>query len=283
LTGEFYKKERREAENKMTKPKVWILGILIVLMTAFFSIAAGSTPSQEHALMTAEKALREYRQNTLAIIDVRNRQDYENLHIPGSLNLPLYAVKAKPFLKTRPILLVNEGFAMTPLVTECHALKQKGFTAFVLSDGLLAWNAQKAPLQGNQWYLSNLSQVSANLFHQEKDRADLIIVDASTLSAAKKAQPVKSIGLKTLLASAKEQGRKPSSILVFNQDGAGYERIQNELEKAGIGPVFYLTGGMSEYTEFLKNLALSHRSMDERTESIRACPSCAHNKKKDEV
>ena len=266
----------------MTKSKILMFSLFIVLMTVSFSTAAGSKASQEDVTMTAEKALREYRQNALAIIDVRSRQDYENLHIPGSLNIPLYAVKTKPFLKTRPILLVNEGFAMTPLAAECRTLKEKGFRAFALSGGLMAWNAQKAPLQGDPRYLANLSQVSANLFHQEKDRAGLIVVDACKSSAAKKGQPVKSIGLKTFLATAKKQEKGPSSILVFNQDGAGYEKLQHELEKAGIGQVFYLAGGMNGYTVFLNNLALSHRSKEERTESIRACPSCAQ-KKKDEV
>ena len=48
----------------------------------------------------------------ITLIDVRNPEDFARLHIPGSLNIPLYAVKTKVFFKSFPVVLINEGFQL---------------------------------------------------------------------------------------------------------------------------------------------------------------------------
>ena len=53
----------------------------------------------------------------ITLIDVRNPEDFARLHIPGSLNIPLYAVKTKVFLKSFPIVLINAGFHYSPLAS----------------------------------------------------------------------------------------------------------------------------------------------------------------------
>lgn len=259
-----------------------------LILSASFSFSADTKPPEQNFKITVEKALREFRQNEVLIIDVRSQKSYEKLYIPGSLNIPLFAIKTKPFLKNRPIILVNEGFGITPLETECRALREKGFNAEALMGGIIAWDAQKAPLEGDPRFLAEFRLVSANLFQQEKNRAGLILVDASIPEPTKPIkptqliQPIKPVQLKTFISNNNQQKQSLQTVLIYNQDGAGYENIHYELEKAGIGPVFYLSGGMKGYNTFLNNLALLHRPREERTESIRACPSCA-KKQKDDV
>ncbi len=62
------------------------------------------------------------RNQKLTLVDVRSRQDFERLHIPGSINIPLYAVKTKTYLKSAPVVLVNEGFRYVELENECRRL-----------------------------------------------------------------------------------------------------------------------------------------------------------------
>ena len=44
----------------------------------------------------------------LTLVDVRSTDDFQRLHIPGSLNIPLYAVKTKIFLKSFPMVQGTE-------------------------------------------------------------------------------------------------------------------------------------------------------------------------------
>lgn len=253
---------------------------MALMLTPTFSISADNNKTETDATVSSEKALREFRLNKILLIDVRSQEAYDKLHIPGSLNIPLFAVKTKPFLKTRPIILVNEGFSITPLETECRSLQAKGFHATVLAGGLIAWNAQKAPLEGDPRELATLRMVTADTFHQEKNRPGLVLVDAAKPEPAKPTQPINAIPLTTFVST--KQKRSPQPVLIFTGDGAGYDNIQYQLEKAGAGPAFFLSGGIQGYNSFLNNLALLHRPQEERTQSISACPSCA-KKAKDDV
>ena len=51
---------------------------------------------------------------------------FTEAHIPGSINMPLYAVKTKTFLKSVPVVLVNEGFRYAELESECRRLAERG-------------------------------------------------------------------------------------------------------------------------------------------------------------
>ncbi len=232
----------------------------IQLFFMFLFFANLSFAAEQDLLLQAGAALQSYRQNSITIIDVRDPAAFEKLHIPGALNVPLFAVKTKSFLKAGPIVLVNEGFHLTPLETECRALREKGFNAAALIGGLVAWDAAKGPLDGDRLYLSEARMVSANVFQQEKNRSDLLVIDASKWSQ-----------VKDILSTQKPQ-HQPT--LLYTQNGAGYENIHYGIEKVGAGPVFYLAGGMAGYKAFQNSLAMSLRPQDERMQSISACPSC---------
>jgi len=46
----------------------------------------------------------------LTLIDVRDTNSFGRFRIPGSIHVPLYAVKAKGFLQNRFLVLVHEGY-----------------------------------------------------------------------------------------------------------------------------------------------------------------------------
>ena len=60
----------------------------------------------------------------VAMVDIRSRRDFKRLHISGSMNIPLYAVKTKLFLKSSPVVLINEGFHYRPFSPFNPAYKQ---------------------------------------------------------------------------------------------------------------------------------------------------------------
>ena len=46
----------------------------------------------------------------IILVDVRSREAFERFRVPGSINLPLFALKTKAFLKSKPLVLINDGW-----------------------------------------------------------------------------------------------------------------------------------------------------------------------------
>ena len=239
-----------------------------------------------------DSAIRQHRKNRIFLVDVRSRKAFETLKIPGSLNIPRYAVKTRPFLKSRPIVLVNEGFAGSLLEQECRKLNQKGFKAYILNGGLNAWSYKNGPLEGDLFSIKTFSTVSSRIFHQEKDFKNTIVIDVSEVQSstskqlipgaihlpaigASAKQPMKNLPLSDLSASVKGIKKNPTSaILITNQDGQGYEHIEKIIAKTDVGPVFYLEGGLDGYSRFLNYLALSRQPKNARVKTINECSTC---------
>ena len=52
----------------------------------------------------------------IVLVDVRGRKEFNRFRIPGSINIPLHFIKTKTFLRTKSLVLVNEGY--------CYACKE---------------------------------------------------------------------------------------------------------------------------------------------------------------
>ena len=96
----------------------------------------------------AEKLVRQPEQAVW--VDVRSPEAYARAQIPGSLQMPLYAVKTKGFLRGRPVVLVDEGFGSQALEAEARSLRKQGFTGLsIWHGGLNAWQRRGGSLQGD--------------------------------------------------------------------------------------------------------------------------------------
>ena len=279
----LFLKSKNDTKDKMTMNRLkisTIIAAIVLFCLGSSPITAGKPPDKRDPSpsVSADSALRQHRQNRVFLIDVRNRDAFEALKIPGSLNIPLYAVKTRPFLKSRPMVLVNEGFAASLLERECRQLNQKGFKAAILAGGLNAWRYRNGPLEGDLLQLKTFSTVSSRTYHQEKDFSNSIVIEVSEVRGsnskqlipaaihlpqvgASANQPMHNRSLSDLRASVRENRKNPNSaILITNQDGKGYERIEKAIAKANLGSVFYLAGGLDGYRRFLDHLALSRKS-----------------------
>ncbi len=104
--------------------------------------------------ITVEAVLYKLRQNQqLTLVDVRSREDFERLYIPGSVNIALFVVKTKTYLKSAPVVLVNEGFRYAELEDECRRLAKRGFKVSILDGGLPAWQRKGGQLTGDLFAL----------------------------------------------------------------------------------------------------------------------------------
>jgi rhodanese-related sulfurtransferase len=220
------------------------------------------------------------------LVDVREQSQFEAVNIPGSINIPLFAVKTKTFLKARPLILVNEGYAYEPMERACAHLRNNGFKAWILDGGLAAWKQKGGPLHGDPFQQQGLNKVPAPVFYTEKAYDNWLIVN---ITPSKQANPPplmpEAINLPltknaasfvSALKKAVAQRKDNPLLLVmlFNEKGEGYEAIEQPIHEAGMSKVFFLNGGLEAYDRFVKNLAVIRQAQDNSKQTIKKCINC---------
>lgn len=235
------------------------------------------------SLDTVQYKLRQKQKITL--IDVRNPEDFTRLHIPGSINIPLHAVKTKFVLKSFLIVLINDGFQYSLLATECLKLRDMGFKAFILDGGLYTWNRAGSRLTGDLFALEDMKTVTPQRIFREKDFQNILMIDISPVQkeASMKVMPSSkhlpfpdepgewARKIERIIASHKNQPF--FSILVFNETGDGYSRAKKMLTGLDLN-VFFLHGGVAGYRRYVKDLMLSWQPLDSRIKTSRKCVDC---------
>ena len=234
--------------------------------------------------------LRHNQQFTL--VDVRGKQEFEELHIPGSINIPLYAVKTKTYLKSAPVVLVNQGFRYAALENECRRLTERGFKVSLLDGGLPAWKRKGGQLVGDLFAIDDMKAVSPHIFFREKDYENTLVVDitpvrseaSSRLIAYAQHLPVlddpdgSAAAFKKLIAQSKNQPFQ--SIIIVNETGEQYEKAEKIMNRMGI-ETFNLQGGVAGYQKYLQGLLLSWKPRDSRIKTVSNCKPCGSKEKKE--
>src|SRR5215831_18296946 len=73
-------------------------------------------------------------------LDVRSQHLFRLAHVPGAMNLPLFAIKGKAFLRTKELVLLNQGHSNRELLQEAERIQSLGFRSVrVLNGGMRAW------------------------------------------------------------------------------------------------------------------------------------------------
>lgn len=188
------------------------------------------------------------------IIDVRKPEDFEKIKIPSSINMPLFSVKTKQYLKSKLLILVNEGYNYSQMEQECINLRKAGFKVYILHGGLYYWVQNGAPLEGVISSKKSLNKISPSVFLTEKDYSNWIIVDVS--SAEKIDEPL--LGRSIFVPFAGNSDKFSSSleksldkiktdefslILICNEKGENYDKIEAILEKSKTNRIFFLEDG----------------------------------------
>ena len=221
----------------------------------------------------------------ITLVDVRCREDFKRLHIPGSLNIPLHAVKTKDYLKTVAVVLIHEGFQYSLLVTECRQLTDKGFKVHILDGGLLAWERSGNKLVGDLFALEEMQMVSPHVLFQEKDYENILVIDVSPVKSKffrqrmphSKHLPISTDPgewVRRLYRIISSQKNQPFfTILICNETGDGYHNLDKIFTSVGVN-VFFLQGGVMGYGRYLEGLLLTWQPRHNRIKTSRKCETC---------
>lgn len=224
--------------------------------------------------IAVDAAMKEVAHRRALLIDVRDAAAFEQFRIPGSLNLPLHAVKTKPFLKTNALVLVDEGQSPSELQAACLNLKKSGFTKVaVLKGGLKAWRDHDGRLEGQALEQDKLNTISPAQLFKEAAYDDWLILSVAAVKKTElrkllpHAEPLGAAHQKMALTArvkAVAANRKlPAShlnVVVVDDNGSQQERINAIAKRQDLKNVLYLDGGLQGYREFLKSqTAVWHR------------------------
>jgi rhodanese-related sulfurtransferase len=223
----------------------------------------------------------------ILLIDIRSREDFEKVRIPGSLNIPLYAVKTKNFLKSKQLVLVEEGFRYGRLVEECGRLREAGFKVFILNGGLNYWNRKKLPMEGDLFALGAFNKISPSSFFQERDFDHWVLIDISNPPGAIPDSFLPDVQQLPFTSEDKNdladfvfkmgqlQDHHPSRVLVlFNEEGEVYEDVEKAIRLKDFPHIFFLEGGSKGVETFLIRKSLQQKTRDERLKISNDCQSC---------
>jgi rhodanese-related sulfurtransferase len=245
---------------------------------------AKTLKKRDHSLfISAESVLSKIKQKQkIVFIDVRNPTEFETVRIPGSINIPLYFIKSRAFLKLEPLVLVNTGYPCSQMEEEFKRLRDKGFKARILRGGILSWYHSGGQLKGDLFALNGYNKISPRSFFQEKDYTNQIVLDVSKehTQASKQLIPYathipffNNLNLRDLRAGALNKA-DTNYFLIFNENGDHYEKIEKIMRKKGLENTFYLTGGLDAYEKYLQHLVLSMQPRDSRIQGIDKCKNC---------
>lgn len=276
--------------------KMAIFGICVLFFS--FNVFAEEenhkmSPDKSHTLdrsflVSVESALAADKKNyKIHLVDVRSARDYETFQIPGSINIPLYALKTKTFLKNTSVILVNNGFSYLSLHKECLKLKKLGFKDVrILMGGLNAWRAKKQPMNGDLFAMGTVNRVSPDLLLKEQKNKGLLVVNISNEALLDEQAAI----LETVHIPYHEDDRlfpekmqsvidnttpPPLSILIVDSTGENYEGLEKKLKGHPYkGYLFFLSGGIRGYDKFLQDQARLSKSGKQKKRSTSKCPFC---------
>ena len=197
----------------------------------------------------------------LCWVDTRHESQYRVGHIAEALNLPLYVLKTKAFLKNKRVVLVNEGHDVTPLLEEAERLRALGFTRVqALEGGVRGWQFAGGALVGEHPHSSAVAQISPEQFYVSRGTPGWRI--ARLMGSGGAADGLFSMnGVTNLtmdaaslpgwIATASSSGGASQRWLVVDESGTNYEEVEQALQSMKLPPVFYLSGGAHGYEQHL--------------------------------
>jgi rhodanese-related sulfurtransferase len=231
------------------------------------ALQPGNRSPQADCYLSPQDAAAQFRNRMAYLIDVRASSAFEQYRIPSALNLPAYAIKTKPFLKTRPLILIDAGYRSRTLETLCRELRQQQYQVAILDGGLDAWRRQIAPLAGDPLAQDRLQTISPAVYFAERDDARWQIVDVSAqplpllaalpgTAAVPATLDPPSFGerLRQIAAQRQQAIHATPHLLLVNANG-DYDRPRSLLRDADIANVYYLQDGLNGYDAYLKSLA----------------------------
>lgn len=114
-------------------------------------------------------------------VDRRDATDFRSFHIEGAMNLGITDLLAKPYWRSKKVVLVGNGRAEAELYRECARLKSVGYgSVHVLRGGMPSWLNRNLPVVGIASGGADLVEISAaELLIEAQNSYNIVLIDRS--------------------------------------------------------------------------------------------------------
>ncbi len=249
------------------------------------SLPHGNSKKRDRSLIfPVKQLLDDFRHNkSIVLIDVRKEENFSTVRVPGSINIPLYAVKTKKILKDKTVILLNEGYNYDSLENECKKLQENGFSAKILEGGLTYWRDMGGVIEGDFFAQDVLNKIPPQAFFADRDYDDWLVVNVEKKGDAADDDSIsfaahipytdtnKDFATEIERMIEQRQSNGLPYLLIVDDNGENYSAIKQVLHKAKIANVYYLQGGLQEYKNFLQDQT---SLLSPSRKSIKKCESC---------
>jgi len=209
-------------------------------------------------------------ESRMMLIDVRRKALYLGTHVPGAVNMELWTLKARRYLKNRSVVLIDEGHGSAYCEEVCVELRNSGFRSIhILQGGMNKWVASGGPVEGTGHGRRELTRINPAAFLASQDYKDWLVLDAGTAATTEHSleglnRVVNANGVKARLQEAMPAAYVEPDfrrVLIVDQDGEGYAGYETRLGDLDHAVVFYLEKGQLGLEKQLHDMvAIENRS-----------------------
>jgi rhodanese-related sulfurtransferase len=238
-------------------------------------------------ILSLETVLSKLRdKEAMVLVDVRAPEAFQKLRIPGSINIPLFAIKTKGFLREKTVVVVSEGYGYRPIDQACASLRHDGYDVWILHGGLNLWKERGEPLEGDPFAQKELNKVPPDAFFADRDYGDRVVIYASGSNASEALRLIpqaihlpyredpKAFVSKLRAARSEHVDNPLLSVLILDETGEDYTEIETLMPKRERANTFYLIGGLEGYKAFLTRQARIWAPDEKPSRGRRKCQVC---------
>lgn len=222
----------------------------------------------------------------IILVDVRSSDEFQKVKIPGSINVPLFTLKTKEFLKQKSLVLINNGLGYRALELECKKLKNIGFQSVrILYGGLNYWRDLKGPLEGNFFDINEISYILPAEYLMDKNYDDWLVIDISRSASKKENELIPNtvnmsstenddnLAIKLSAIITKQKALLPQHVLIVSDDDKKYHNISKIIKNnPDLLNIFYLRGGLADYADYLEKQKAIQPSNKKIVKKCASCP-----------
>lgn len=221
---------------------------------------------------------------SVLVVDVRGPEAFRKGHVPGAMELPLFAVKGRHFLRDRTVVVMDEGWGRA--AAEVRRLRsEEGMTRLWLwPGGLVAWRDLGGTVEGDGPF--DADQLPPETVEPIAATREWLVVDAGVPRGGEEA-PLPSGTLRIPFRRGEEAAFQAALdrevaaadalfVLVGTESGQEAADVAALTSAMACG-VFHLQGGWAGWRNWRQTMEKSRKGMERTTlESHRraSCSTC---------